>query len=185
VIAYKFLGPGRVGLFSGFRWPEAGGVVRAEPPVDPCCNGIHLCRADDLPYWIDDELWEVDAAEPVIELERLVVTASATVRRRVEGWDPAGFVAGCVARVREAAGDERGREFVADIESLARGGRPDGVPPLEGEGAPTAGALAANLGFVTAHALGELARMGGGDYDTAFAEERARQRRFIAALLPA
>jgi len=39
VIAYKFLDGGRVGPFTGFRWPvgewvDAGGV-------DPCLEGIH------------------------------------------------------------------------------------------------------------------------------------------------
>jgi hypothetical protein len=183
VIAYKFLGAGRVGLFSGFRWPGPGGEVRAPAPVDACRSGIHACRAQDLPYWIDDELWEVELEEPVVRLERLVLTEAATVRRPVEGWDPAAFVAGCLEQVPAAAQTEAGRAFTADLESLARGGRPDGVPPPTGEGGPSPGALAANLGFVTAHALGELARAAGGDYDEAVAAERERQRRWFAALL--
>jgi hypothetical protein len=184
VIAYKFLGPGRVGLFSGFRWPDPGGVVRVGEPLDPCRNGIHACRVGDLPYWIDDELWEIEIEEPAVELDRLVLTAAATVVRQVESWQPEAFVAGCLAEVEAAATGDLGRAFLADLRSLARGGRPDEVPPIAGEGAPSPGALAANLGFVTAHALGELARAEAGDYDAAVTAERARQGRFIAALLP-
>jgi hypothetical protein len=184
VIAYKFLGPERVGLFSGYQWPEPGGEVRVEAPLDPCCSGIHVCRAGDLPFWIDDELWEVDAEEPAIELERMVLTAAATVRRRVEAWDPPAFVASCLEQVRAVPPSELGLAFLDDLESLARGGRPDAVAPVDGQGAPSPGAIAANLGFVTAHALGELAKADGGDYDGTVAAERERQRRFIAILLP-
>ena len=59
-LAYKFLGPDRVGRFSGFRWPEAGQWVKAA--VDPalCRSGIHACRTEDLPWWLDQELWLIE-----------------------------------------------------------------------------------------------------------------------------
>lgn len=182
MIAYKFLGPERVGLFSGLQWPEQG-EVRAAAPVDACRSGIHACRVGDLPFWIDDELWEVELEEPVVELERLVVSEAATVRRQVESWDPAAFAAACLEQVRAAATTEHGLVLLADIESLSVGGRPDGVEPIAGAGGPTPGALAANLGFVTAHALGEITRASGGDYDDAFATERERQRQWFESLL--
>ena len=57
--AYKFLRAGRVGAFSGEAWPEDG-IIEVDGPLEECRNGVHACRADDLPYWLDDELWEVE-----------------------------------------------------------------------------------------------------------------------------
>ena len=60
MIGYKFLGTGGVAPFSSFAWPTGspGPWVEAEPHM--CASGIHACRAGDLPFWINAELWEIE-----------------------------------------------------------------------------------------------------------------------------
>jgi hypothetical protein len=87
MIAYKFLRAGRIGPFSKFAWPEPGVWVHAAA-VDQCRRGIHACRTRDLPWWLADELWEVELeGEPQIDEHKLVATAGA-LRSRVDGWTP-------------------------------------------------------------------------------------------------
>src|SRR5437868_12625227 len=57
VIAYKFLAAGSVAPFTGFPWPlpqggAPGAWVEAPPPGSPDL-GVHGCRAEDLPYWVE------------------------------------------------------------------------------------------------------------------------------------
>ena len=62
MIAWKFLGAARVGLYSGFSWP-LGEWVEVSPPLVPSRRGVHACRVGDLPHWIDDELWTIELDE--------------------------------------------------------------------------------------------------------------------------
>src|SRR5262249_50740287 len=70
VTAYKFLRQGSIGPFTGFRWGP-GRWVEADTAA-PCESGVHACRVDDLPYWCNDELWE-------IELDGSIVTTGHKV----------------------------------------------------------------------------------------------------------
>ena len=71
--------------------------------------------------------------------------------------------------------------LLADVVALARGLRPDqheSTPDLADPDLPTPGAIAANIGFVTAHAAGRCAVAASDDeasYEVGFAEERKRQ----------
>jgi hypothetical protein len=84
--------------------------------------------------------------------------------------------------------DSESLVLLADSVELARGGRPERYgshPAIETR--PSAAALAANLGFVAAHAAGtlEVARTGDPSvYETAHGDERARQGRWLAERLP-
>lgn len=76
--------------------------------------------------------------------------------------------------------------LLADAVQLIRGGRPDTYGPVLGNGAPTPGAVAANAGFVVAHAFGMAAVEAAGDeevYAAAAEAERARQRDWLRAHL--
>ena len=72
MIAYKFLGAGAVGTYSGFAWP-VGEWVDVDLPLVPSRRGVHACRVLDLPYWLDDELWVVELDGEIAEQERMVV----------------------------------------------------------------------------------------------------------------
>lgn len=120
MIAFKFLTPGAVGLFSRLSWPVPddgvpGAWVEVEGPLEVCRNGIHACGPGDLIDWIDAELWRVELGEPVMESEAGFVASRGRLVSRVERWDDgaARALAGaCVLRARDRA-----------VEALERGGR--------------------------------------------------------------
>jgi hypothetical protein len=90
VRAYKFLdGTGR-SLFSGFAWPRpAGGEPGAwvdAGTVRPSYRGIHACRADQLAYWLTDELWEIELDAPVMDATHKVVARRGRLVRCFDEW---------------------------------------------------------------------------------------------------
>jgi hypothetical protein len=89
VIAYKFLRSGRVGPFSGFQWPEPDVRVDTAPEVTVCRRGIHACRRSDLPWWLADELWEIELDGPVRVEEHKIIAVAGRLRSRIEAWTPA------------------------------------------------------------------------------------------------
>jgi hypothetical protein len=89
MIAYKFLKPGRVGRFSQFQWPEPGVRVHGAHHVASCRRGIHACRTQDLPWWLADDLWEIELDGPVELHEHKIVAPAGTLRSRIDGWTPA------------------------------------------------------------------------------------------------
>lgn len=86
LIAYKFLTTGSVGRFTGFGW-TAGAWVDTEGP-DPCRGGIHACRVQDLPIWLDEELWEIELAGDVVAGDRKIVATRGRLAKRIEQWTP-------------------------------------------------------------------------------------------------
>ena len=111
---FKFLAAGARGPVSGFRWPAPGTWVEVEGAIEPCVRGAHVCRVGDLPYWLHDELWEMELRGQVIEADDCLVAQSARLVRRFEAWQHDGarnFVAACAehaaALVAEAAPESR------------------------------------------------------------------------------
>jgi hypothetical protein len=111
VIAYKCLRPGAIGPFSGFRWPvpagpEPGPWVLAEP--GRCASGIHACTPEQLPYWLNWELWRVELGGPVTRAETKVVAERGRLVARLDGWSRElrdAFRSACAARVLALDGD--------------------------------------------------------------------------------
>jgi hypothetical protein len=106
MIAYKFLRSGRVGPFSAFRWPDPGVWVRA--PRDPlaCNRGIHACRPTDLPWWLADELWEIELDGQVQPDQHKIVAPAGRLRSQIEAWTPAcaqEYADACAWRAQERA----------------------------------------------------------------------------------
>jgi hypothetical protein len=123
MIAYKFLQPHAVAPFTGFRWPRpnggAGDWVEAET-VNPCRGGVHACRVRDLPIWIAPELWEIELAGDVVELERKVVASRGRLLGHLPQWNDElrdAFAKFCVDRTRLRVGAlPVVSGFVADVE---------------------------------------------------------------------
>jgi hypothetical protein len=106
VIAYKFLRSGRKGPFSGFEWPEPGVWVRADQDMIVCNRGIHACRTRDLPWWLSDELWEIELDGGVQAEDHKILAAAGRLRSRVDGWTPAcaqEYADACAWRARDRA----------------------------------------------------------------------------------
>lgn len=85
--AYKFLRAGSLGPFTGFRW-EPGEWVEAAS-VSLCELGVHACRVDDLPFWVNDELWEIELGGEVVAAGHKLVAPSGRLVRRVDAWTEA------------------------------------------------------------------------------------------------
>jgi hypothetical protein len=119
---WKFLHPGRVSPFAGYTWPRPGTWVTASA-AEPCRRGIHACRLADLPFWLLDELWQVELAEPVLATPSKVVAARARLVAQVDGWDAATadeFGRACVGRtVMHAVEELRAAGLTAEAARLA------------------------------------------------------------------
>ena len=103
MIAYKFLSTGRVGLFSGVRWPEPGTWLAASPNVEQCVSGIHALHREALPGWIDDELWTCELAGVVEDDGQVLVAEHGRLLEQVAAWNEASareFARACAARGR-------------------------------------------------------------------------------------
>ena len=126
--AHKFLRAGSIAPFTGFRW-EPGRWVEAAGVV-PCEQGVHACRIDDLPFWTNDELWEVELAGDVVAIGRKLVAPRGRLVRRVEAWTVAAAQElgdACAARARALADvrpdDPTARAYAEDAERRAGQGR--------------------------------------------------------------
>ena len=162
--AYKLLADDGSGIFSRFDWPlpDGGPGAWVESEVDPCRSGVHACRVVDLPYWLAPALFEIELdGEVVVETVKVVAPRGRLVRR-IDAWNAGTreeYSQMCVARAAELA--------ASAPERLA-----GWAPPPD-----AAAAGPALMGFVTARMAEEL---GGVE---AYAEERARQSRWLAGRL--
>jgi hypothetical protein len=106
VIAYKFLRDGRIGPFSGVAWPQEGEWLHASGGDRACSPCVHACRIEDLPEWMDHELWRVELDGDVrVDCGKLVADRGRLVGR-VAAWDAdlmAAFAEACALRARDAA----------------------------------------------------------------------------------
>jgi hypothetical protein len=106
MIAYKFLRSGRTGPFSAFQWPEPGVWVRPVQEPAACRRGIHACRPRDLPWWLADELWEIELEGRVQIDEHKIVAPAGRLRSQIEAWTPAcaqEYADACAWRAHERA----------------------------------------------------------------------------------
>lgn len=162
MLAYKFLGHGRVGLFSGFAWP-VDEWVEIEGPLVPSRRGVHACRPGDLPHWLDDELWLAELDGPILEEARMLVAGRGRLVERIADWDSraaAEFTTECVARGRSYP------EWGEDAAEWA--GHPDGQ---------------VSAVYIVAHAAGLASLEAGTSYDDGFLAERRWQAEWLTRRL--
>lgn len=197
---------------TGFAWPRPGAApgawVEARECPDP--EVVRGLRPEDLPYWLDDELWQVELAGLVVEQRRRVLGERGRLCRRVATWtEPAAweFVRTCALRVgaraaqalRVAGRDEEAAavETCGDLAaleavtgSIAERGD-DGAGLLAGFAADVvgyardagrAGGAAGVAAYIAAHALAGGVRTAPG-YDERFEEERAWQAGWLVERL--
>lgn len=145
-LAYKFTRPGARSPFTGFEWP-VGEWVEAEGEVGLCANGIHACRIEALPRWLDDELWRIELDGVEAEHEGVLVARRGRLLERIEAWDAEAsreLARSCARRVRELAAEH-------DDELLRR--RAQMIPDIADGPDPSATALSM---YTTAHAADEV-----------------------------
>jgi hypothetical protein len=127
--AYKFLRAGSVGPFTGFTWEPGSWVETGD--VSVCERGVHACRVDDLPFWVNDELWEIELGGDVVESGFKVVAPRGRLVRRVDAWTSEAaqaFGDSAAARARALAearpDDAMARAYAEDAERRAGQGKP-------------------------------------------------------------
>jgi hypothetical protein len=203
VIAYKFLAPGGVGPFSRYAWPlpvgqAPGEWVGASGGALLCHSGVHACRAGDLPWWLQAELWEAELDGDVTAGRHKIMAPRARLLRRVGAWDAAcaqRFADACAGRARDHAAEAADRAGAGDLAAALRAAASvpaireavAGAEPPEaariavtmaGDAARRAlGGAAVVAAYIAAHAA---ARAGGAD---AMAAERAWQAEWLRAEL--
>lgn len=114
---------------------EPGRWQRRITAIKPCERGYHLCREQDLLWWIGPALWEAEADGPSIEhgsaatANSKVVVARARLLRPVTKWNERTarlFAADCAEQVlplfeRVRHGDDRPRQAIAVARAYADG----------------------------------------------------------------
>jgi hypothetical protein len=174
VRAYAFLRSGALDYLSQDRWPAPSAAGDPGDWLAPA-GGVRATRLEHLPWWLDDELWEVELAGVVNDAGRSLRADRGRLLRRVDLWDADVALElrdVCLRRLREHAERTSGRELAPLVDDAAK---------FSDEAAdPTRGAAVA--AFVAAHAAG-----GGDDkapgYETGFAAERAWQADWLSTRL--
>ena len=106
MIAWKFLSAGRIAPFTRYAWPMPGHWVEADGGAVVCFDGVHACRAMDLPFWVDDELWEVELDGAIDMADGKLAAERGRLTRRVAAWNAAtadDYGLACTLRARDHA----------------------------------------------------------------------------------
>ena len=203
MIAYKFLCAGGLGPFTRYPWPlprdgAPGAWVVAPGGATLCRTGVHGCRVGDLPWWLQDELWEAELDGEVTAGRHKIMAPQARLLRRVEDWDAAcaqRFADACARRARDhaaaaldragapaAAAELRARAAIRDIrDAVGAIGPPEParIPAMmAGDAARRAlGGAAVVTAYIAAHAAARV------DGARAMAAERAWQSEWLRSEL--
>jgi hypothetical protein len=182
MIAYKFLRAGGVGPFSRYSWPlprdgAPGAWVIAPADGVLCRSAVHACRASDLPWWLQDELWEAELDGEVTAGRHKIMAPRARLLRRVEPWDAAcaqRFADACARRARDhaataleragaaaLAADLRGRATPRQVQEAVRAAEPPETAriavTMAGDAARRAlGGAAVVAAYIAAHAAARV-----------------------------
>jgi hypothetical protein len=115
---FKFLRPGALSPFTRYAWP-VGEWVSADA-AELCRVGFHACALAHLPYWLGDELWEVELAAPIEESRHKVMARRARLLSPVEAWTPEASRDLAVACVARTVGHAVAELADAGLDELAR-----------------------------------------------------------------
>lgn len=145
---WKFFRPGAVGVFSGHRWSAEPGAWTEATAVGGRHLPVHACELRDLPYWLAEELWQVELDGEVARIGDGVCAPKGRLVRRITSWDSAvadEFGLACFDRVvgyAVAQLDEDGMPHLADrLDAASAGGiGPAAVADLAETAAGTAAA---------------------------------------------
>jgi hypothetical protein len=199
VFAFVFLAEGAVEPLSDFAWPtpkagEPGAWVSGDTAPREARRGY---PARDLPYWLDEELWNVELAGTLTGRDHLLLAERARLLGRLDAWGDAAaweLVAACAQRIArpaaaalrdqgqaEAALRLEGATDLAELE-LAANSAADRPPP-----AGTLAGYVADVCFyardagAAAHGAGVAAKMSAyalaGDVEDARYDERLTAER--------
>lgn len=178
MIAYKFLRSGGRTLFSRKTWPLPAGATAGawleadEGPLLPCRNGVHACELADLPYWLADELWQIELDGEALRGPDAWIARRGRLLRQVTTWNPdtrTRFAGACADRIE------------TQLASLG------GAPPARSAGFAEQARSFVGLGYavasVYASALAFATLAPPDAEEAAFRAERARQAALLGQIL--
>ncbi len=125
--AYRFLRRDRVDPLTALRWPINQWVC-GERSTDTRVRG---CRSEHLPYWLSDELWQMELADPVEKSANKVLSPAGQLTAQITHWNAETaqtFAEDCATRVKSwlvHALERAGRDAItfrtrAEAEAAAR-----------------------------------------------------------------
>jgi hypothetical protein len=197
-IAYKFLREGAIAPFARVPWRRPGAAGEPGAWVGDGPLPVHGCRLRHLPYWLNDELWQVELEGDVDEVGWALLSTRGRLLQPVDGWteEALALAASCAEVVRDAAGDVLAERGLCD-EARSLGAAPwdalaetvDTMPWVR-DSACTRAAVdyavtaASCLGDPVGAAFMAAVAVGHRDGDrAAVLRERARQAAWLAARL--
>lgn len=177
--AFAFLGQGATDFLSGLRWPEpSAGEPGAWLEPDTPSPAVRACTAEQLPWWLDRELWATELGGSIEETGRSLLAERGRLLTRVEAWTPSvaqELTEDCQSRLRTLAADA-----LPDREDKLAGFAADAVRFAADASEPARGA--AVVAYVAAHVAGGADESLPG-YADGFAEERLRQATWLRTRL--
>lgn len=128
-IYYKCLTADGTGPYSGVTWPLDGSWIAAVGDLDPCSNGIHVCRREDVIQWLNARIFQVECGGESVTADNKVVFRRARIISEYTTWNERIqrlFAADCAEAVlhifeAELPDDDRPRKAIAAARAFARG----------------------------------------------------------------
>lgn len=116
MIALKFLARGAISPFMGRRWVHEEWVVAAREDDED--TWVRACLPAQLAFWLGEELWRVELAEPVRAGPYQLASPRARLVSRVEAWGApvaAELAAACAWRARDLVAARLAGEHAAAL----------------------------------------------------------------------
>jgi hypothetical protein len=86
-MAFKFLDTEGRAPFTGALWRPGDWVESSA--VQPCHEGVHACRAEDVAIWIAPSMWHVELDGEIVETRHKIVAQRGRLVAPVDGYDGA------------------------------------------------------------------------------------------------
>jgi len=110
-------------------WKPGKWMPKVMGELEPCVNGYHICRPQDLVSWLNEAIFEVEYKGKMVEDDDKCVVREARLLRRIETWDEKSarlFAADCAERVlpiyeKEYPNDDAPRKAIQAARDYADG----------------------------------------------------------------
>src|SRR5262245_30332353 len=86
---YKILAADQTSCHGGTNKWHKNGWYTVDGPLEPCRNGIHYCRRDQLVHWLGPTIWLFEDGTPneTIDAGYKMVTRKGRIVEKVDAWN--------------------------------------------------------------------------------------------------
>ena len=110
-------------------WKPGKWMPEIEGELEPCENGYHVCRPQDLVHWLGEAIFEVQYEGEIVEDDYKCVVGKARLLRKIEAWNEKTarlFAADCAEHVlhiyeKQYPDDDRPRKAIQAARDYANG----------------------------------------------------------------